>query len=209
MFPAFQEKILPFSYFCLKIHGMKSYFNNIRDRLSDFWLTYFWQHPNRLMGLKVTVSAAALIVPFILVGKPLIGGILALGILAGSIAETDVHPKGRLKSLALTLVSFLIASISVELLRPYPLAFAIGLFCSAFLFIIVGGISERYRGITFGTLLVSIYTMLGTGFGNSWYYQPLVLSFGALCYGMVSLLLLREKPWRPLQEQLAVGFDHL
>lgn len=188
---------------------MTSYFNNIRNRFSDFWLTYFWQHPNRLMGLKVMVSAAALIIPFILAGKPIVAGTLALGVLGGAIAETDDHPKGRLKSLSLTLVSFLIASISVEVLRPYPFPFAIGLFCSAFVFIIVGGMSERYRGITFGTLLVSIYTMLGTGFGNPWYYQPLVLSSGALAYGLVSLLLLRQKPWRPLQEQLAIGFNHL
>lgn len=178
-------------------------------RLSEFWVQHFWQHPNRLSGLKVTMAVAFLMIPLILLGFPQTGGTLALGVLGGAIAETDDHPRGRIKSLILTLIGFLIATIAVELLHPYPLAFAAGLFISSFIFIMIGGISERYRGITFGTLLVSTYAMLGLGLGTAWYIQPLLLAAGAMLYGGVSLLLLIRKPWRPLQEQLSISFKHL
>lgn len=188
---------------------MINYFKHVKIYLSDFWIRNFWRHPNRLMGLKVTLSVAILLIPSILAGNAGLGGTLALGVLGGAIAETDDHPRGRVKSLALTILGFLISSISVELLHPYPLPFAVGLFFSSFLFIIIGGINERYRGITFGTLLVAIYTMLGVGMGNPWYYQPGALASGALFYGLISLLLLMKKPWRPLQEELSIGFKHL
>ena len=188
---------------------MTNRIKRLRVFLSDFWLRTFWQHPNRLMGLKVAVSVAVLLIPTVLLGYSRLGGTLVLGVLGGAIAETDDHPKGRIKSLALTITGFLLSSISVELLHPLPLAFAIGLFVSSFIFIIVGGISERYRGVTFGTLLVSIYTMIGFEPTFSWYFQPLSLAGGGLFYGVISLILLIRKPWRPLQEQLSVGYKHL
>ena len=43
----------------------------------------------------------------------------------------------------------------------------------------------------------------------SWYFQPLSLAGGGLFYGVISLILLIRKPWRPLQEQLSVGYKHL
>lgn len=177
--------------------------------ISDFWVRYFLQHPDRLKGLKVTLSVGFLLIPSIIMGKLTLGGTLALGVLGGAIAETDDHPKGRVKSLALTILGFLISSISVELLHPYPLPFAIGLFFSSFFFIIIGGVSERYRGVTFGTLLVAIYTMLGLEAGNVWYFQPLMLASGALFYGLISLILLIRNPWRPLQEELSTAYKHL
>ena len=188
---------------------MRNYIKNNKILLSDFWERYFWQHPNRLMGLKVTVSVMILLVPCILTGNSTCGGTLVLGILGGAIAETDDHPKGRVKSLALTILGFLLSSTAVELLNPYPIPFAVGLFLSSFFFIMIGGINERYRGITFGTLLVSIYAMLGLGMKNPWYVQPTGLAAGALFYGLISLMLLMRKPWRPLQEELSTGYKHL
>lgn len=188
---------------------MRNYIKNNKILLSDFWVRYFWQHPNRLMGLKVTVSVMILLVPCILTGNSTFGGTLVLGILGGAIAETDDHPKGRVKSLAPTILGFLLSSTAVELLNPYPIPFAVGLFLSSFFFIMIGGINERYRGITFGTLLVSIYAMLGLGMKNPWYVQPTGLAAGALFYGLISLMLLMRKPWRPLQEELSTGYKHL
>ncbi len=188
---------------------MNDYIKSLKIYISDFWTRYFWQHPDRLKALKVTISVAILLIPSLLLGYTAIGGTLVLGILGGAIAETDDHPKGRVKSLALTIMGFLLSSVSVELLHPYPAAFAVGLFVSSFVFIILGGISERYRGITFGTLLVSTYTMIGLGMNNPWYFQPIFLALGALFYGLISLTLLARNPWRPLREELSISFKYL
>lgn len=188
---------------------MNGYLQRWYQRISYTWVSYFWQFPNRLMALKVAISISVMMIPMLLIGKPMIGGTLALGVIGGAIAETDDHPKGRIKSLALTIISFLIATISVELLRPHHYLFMIGLVGSTFTFTILGGINERYRGITFGTLLVSIYTMLGMNLGNPWHFQPSFMALGALCFGVVSLLLLQQRPWRPLQEQLSIAYRHL
>jgi uncharacterized membrane protein (TIGR01666 family) len=175
----------------------------------DFWIKHLWRYPNRLLALKTAISMGFLLIPFVIAKQPFIGVTLALGALAGALSETDDHPKGRIKALLLTLISFFISSISVELLRPYSILFGIGLVGSTITFIILGGLGERYRGITFGALLVAIYTMLGAEISPNWYLQPLLLPAGALCYGVVSLLLLIFRPERLLEEQLGQAFESL
>jgi len=175
----------------------------------EFWVTTFWRYPSRLFALKAAIAMGVLLIPFVALDRSFIGVTLGLGALAGALSETDDHPKGRIKALLLTLISFAISSVSVELLRPFPILFAVGLVGSTLTFIILGGLGERYRGITFGALLVAIYTMLGTDTSPQWYWQPLLLPAGALCYGLLSLLLLISNPWRLLEEQLAQGFEDL
>lgn len=188
---------------------MKNTWHKLRTQIKTFWITVFWQYPYRLTALKISVAVAVLIIPFELIGVPFIGITLALGAVATALSETDDYPKGRIKALAIMLLSFVVSSASVELLRPYPLLFALGLIGSTFFFIILGGMGERYRGITFGALLIAIYTMLGTYFHNPWYYQPILLPLGGLAYGLVSLTLLYIRPWRLLKEQLAQGYRKL
>ena len=178
-------------------------------RWQEFWVTTFWRYPNRLFALKAAIAMAVLVIPFVALNLSFIGVTLGLGALAGALSETDDHPKGRIKALILCLISFAISSASVELLRPYPILFGVGLVGSTLTFIILGGLGERYRGVTFGALLVAIYTMLGSDISPQWYWQPLLLPAGALCYGILSLLLLVSNPWRLLEEQLALGFENL
>jgi len=166
----------------------------------------FWRYPDRLMAIKATIAMALLSVPFVLTGNPYFGVTLALGALAGALAETDDHPKGRIKALALTVLSFAISSASVEILRPYPAFFALGLAGSTVLFILIGGLGERYRGVSFGAVLIAIYTMLGDSLRPAPYWQPILLPAGALGYGLLSLMLLYRRPWRLLEEQLARGY---
>ena len=166
----------------------------------------FWLNPDRLMAAKATLSIALLSIPFVVAGHSFFAVTLALGALAGALSETDDHPKGRLKSLLLKVMSFGISSLSVELLRSWPVILGIGLAVSTIGFLLIGGISERYRGVTFGALLVGIYAMLGAEISPAWYWQPALLSGGALFYGMISLGLLYYRPWRLLEEQLARGF---
>ena len=171
--------------------------------------TTFLSNPNRLLALKATVVIGILVILMVVIGMPFYAVTLGLGSLAGALSETDDHPNGRLKSMALKVVSFAISSFSVELLQPYPILLGIGLALSTIVFILIGGISERFRGVTFGALLVGIYTMIGTQISPNWYIQPIMLTSGAFIYGVFSYILLRLKPYSLLEEQLARGFSAL
>lgn len=166
----------------------------------------FLSRPDLMLAAKATFAISLLAVPLVIAGKSFFAITLALGALAGALSETDDHPKGRIKSLALKVVSFGISSLAVELLRPYPLVLGLGLGASTIVFLLIGGLSERYRGVTFGAMLVGIYAMLGTEISPAWYWQPILLPAGALFYGLISLAFLYYHPWRLLEEQLARGF---
>lgn len=185
-------------------------FNKLQGKVwYEFIIRNLWRYPNRLLALKAAIAMGSLLIPFVIINQSFIGVTLALGALAGALSETDDHPKGRVKALLLTIISFAISSISVEILTPYPILFGIGLIGSTISFIIIGGLGERYRGVTFGALLVAIYTMLGADISSQWYIQPILLPAGALCYGLLSLCLLIFHPARLLEEQLAEGFEDL
>lgn len=171
--------------------------------------TKFLTNPNRLLAFKATIVIGFLVVSMLIIGLPFYAVTLGLGALAGALSETDDHPNGRLKSMALKMLSFAISTFSVELLQPYPVIMAGGLAASTIVFILIGGISERFRGVTFGALLVGIYTMIGAQLSPVWYLQPILLISGALIYGIFSYLLLRVKPYSLLEEQLARGFSAL
>ncbi|MCJ7757670.1 MAG: YccS family putative transporter, partial [Gillisia sp.] len=171
--------------------------------------TTFLSNPNRLLAFKATLVIGILVILMMSIGKPFYAVSLGLGALAGALSETDDHPNGRLKSMVLKIISFAISSFAVELLQPYPVLLGIGLALSTFVFILVGGVSERFRGVTFGALLVGIYTMIGTQISPNWYIQPILLISGAFIYGIFSYILLRLKPYSLLEEQLARGFSAL
>ena len=129
--------------------------------------------------------------------------LLSLGIVAGAIGEPDDSLPGRLKNLLMTMGCFVIATTSVQLLYPYPPLFAIGLFSSTVGFIMLGALGPRYATISFGSLLVAIYSMLGASHAPNLWFQPLWLCLGALTYGLISLLALKLLPHKALHEQLA------
>jgi len=165
-----------------------------------------WLKPGRLLAINVTVVMAVMVVPLLLLGHAFAGVCLCLGVLAGALSETDDHPKGRIKSLSLKVFSFALASVSAELLKFNPFLLGAGFVLSTVAFVMIGGIGERYRGITFGAQLVGIYTMIGSEISPNWYLQPILLTTGALVYGLFSLSLLYFRPYRLLEQQLAEGF---
>ncbi|UMB54646.1 YccS family putative transporter [Lutibacter sp. A64] len=189
---------------------MKSPLNYLKQQswFSSFRAS-FLRNPNRLLSIKATFVIGVLVILMVSLNLPFYAVTLGLGALAGALSETDDHPNGRLKSMALKIVSFAISSFSVELLQPYPILLGIGLALSTIVFILIGGISERFRGVTFGGLLVGIYTMIGTSISPVWYLQPILLTSGAFIYGVFSYITLRIKPYSLLEEQLARGFSAL
>ncbi|MGP2486989.1 FUSC family membrane protein, partial [Pantoea ananatis] len=134
---------------------------------------------------------------------------LTLGVVAAALADLDDRLAGRLKNLLITLLCFCVASVSVELLFPHPLAFIIGLAISTWGFILLGALGQRYATIAFGALLIAVYTMLGIGLFSQWYLQPILLLVGALWYNLLTLLGHVMFPVRPVQEQLAASFSQL
>lgn len=134
---------------------------------------------------------------------------LTLGVVAAALTDLDDRLSGRLFNLLITLVCFLLASVSIELLYPYPWLFIIGLALSTWSFILLGSLGQRYATIAFGALLIAIYTMLGVSLYSSWYQQPFLLLLGALWYNLLTLLGHVIFPIRPLQDSLARCYQQL
>lgn len=182
----------------------------IKGRIADIWINTFWKNPDHLWALKVTVSIAFLLIPAELIfHNSFIGTTLALGVVAMALGETDVHPKGRIKSSSIALILYVITSSLVAIFLPLPAWFAIVLLVLSFSLLLIGGIDSRMQGVTFGTMLILVYSMLAAENSEKWYYLPLFFTLGAFCYAVISILLLYFRPYRLLQQQLARGFHFL
>ena len=177
---------------------MQALLNVIQDQFRTlFTHTYFHA------GARVLCAISFTLFPALLWQQTELSLTLALGVVACAIAETDDAIVNRLKSLSITLLCFLIASFSVELLYNTPWLFVIGLASSTFIFVMLGMFGQRYGQIAFGALLIAIYTMIGYQDTQPYYLQPLMLTAGALWYGLFSLVWAFASPYRSLHEQLA------
>jgi YccS/YhfK family integral membrane protein len=138
---------------------------------------------------------------------------LFLGIIASALAETDDNWQGRLNALAVTLVCFSIAALSVELLFPYPMLFIVALAVATFCLIMLGALGERYGAIAYGTLILSVYTMIGVdqrgGEVTDFWHEPMLLVAGAAWYGLLSVLWQVLFSNQPVQQALARLFREL
>lgn len=189
---------------------MTYYLNKTKDTIRKIWLNVFWKNPPHLWALKVTVSIAfLLIIAELVFGNSFIATTLALGVVAMALGETDIHPRGRLKSSAIMLVLFFFSSSIVGLLIPYTILFGVILGVMVFSLTILAGLNSRLQAVTFGTLLIITYTMLGAGSSQHWYYQPLLYVAGATIYSSISVMLLYLRPLRLLRGELSTGFVHL
>lgn len=157
-------------------------------------------------ALKVMVAILGSLIPALCWGMTQETVILSLGVVAGAIGEPDDSVPGRIKNLGVTMVCFVIATTSVQLLYPYPWLFASGLFLSTIGFIMLGAFGPRYATISFGSLLVAIYSMLGAAHAPNLWFQPVWLCLGALWYGIISLLWLKALPHKAVHEQLSQVF---
>ncbi|WP_219095097.1 YccS family putative transporter [Pseudomonas sp. UMAB-40] len=138
---------------------------------------------------------------------------LFLGIIASALAETDDSWQGRLNALAVTLVCFLVAALSVELLFPYPIFFIIAFALAAFCLTMLGALGERYGAIASATLILSVYTMIGVdqrgGAVTDFWHEPVLLVAGAAWYGLLSVLWQAMFSNQPVQQSLARLFREL
>ena len=112
-----------------------------------------------------------------------------LGVLASAFTETDDNWSGRLKTQLLSLGSFALVVAAVWLALPSPLTLALALALSAFVLTMLGALGDRYRAISFGSLVLFIYTALSAHSNRDQALEvaPFLLG-GAAWYGLVSLL---------------------
>lgn len=173
----------------------------MQSKAGSHWRHYLlnklWREPVRIFIAMSSCAAFAWYHQQIVWTIPLI-----LGVVAAALADMDDRLTGRFKNIFLTLVCFALASISVELLFPYPWLFACGLALSSWGFILLGALGQRYATIAFGALLIAIYTMLGIGLFPHWFSQPTLLLMGASGYYLLTVVNHLFFPVRPLQAQL-------
>lgn len=175
----------------------------------SLFLRQLFYNSNLLYSLRILVSlTGTTFIPW-LWGNTLLVIPLTLGVVAAALTEIDDGFLGRLRNLLLIISCFLIASISVELLFPYPLLFLGGLLTSTISFILLGALGQRYAVIAFGSLLIAAYTMLGHDMYHDPFSQPIYLIIGVLWYNLIALIELVLFPIRATQNALANSFHQL
>ncbi|WP_409307178.1 YccS family putative transporter [Pectobacterium sp. B1J-3] len=164
---------------------------------------------NWLYNIRIFIAlTGTTVVPWWL-GQPTATIPLTLGVVAAALTDLDDRLTGRLRNLFITLSCFFVASVSIELLFPYPWLFGLGLALSTCSFILLGALGQRYATIAFGALLIAVYTMLGISLYDTWYQQPAMLLVGASWYNLLTLFGHLIFPIRPLQDHLAQCYQQL
>lgn len=132
---------------------------------------------------------------------------LYLGVIASALAESDDSWQGRLLAVSVSLCCFLLMSTAIELLHPYPAWLSLFVVISTLVLIVLGGAGSRYASISYATLILGIYTMVGLEQHSPedaalWQYAPWLL-YGAMLYGLLSVIWYALFAQQPLQQSLA------
>ena len=134
---------------------------------------------------------------------------LTLGVVAAALSDIDDRFSVRLMNLIYTYIGFFVTAVSVYLLFPYPILFAIGLIVACIGWILLGSLGRRYATISYGCLVVSVYAMLGVHLFDNWYMQASLLVIGAAWYGLISTISFLLFPVRQVQDKLAQCYSSL
>ncbi|NNP67059.1 YccS family putative transporter [Acinetobacter sp. Ac_5812] len=134
---------------------------------------------------------------------------VTLGAIATALTDFDDRLSIRLRNLIYVCVLFFTVSTILEFLAPFKFWFIVYLSLSSAALVMMGALGQRYATISFGTILLSIYTMFGLGEYPAWYQQPSYFVLGALWYGLTSILFFVIRPTLPLQEKISTIFQEL
>jgi len=127
-----------------------------------------------------------------------------LGVIASALTETDDSWRGRLRAQCLALACFGLLAWAVWATVSWPWVLMGVMAVSAFAITMLGALSERYRAIAFGSLILFIYAGLSAhssraGAGEA---IPRMLA-GAAWYGGVSVWWHAVMPRAPVRYRLA------
>ncbi|MCJ8162761.1 YccS family putative transporter [Acinetobacter zhairhuonensis] len=134
---------------------------------------------------------------------------LTLGVVAAGLSDIDDRFSVRLLNLVYTYIGFFVTATSIYFLFPHPILFAIGLIISCIGFILLGSLGRRYATISYGCLVVSVYSMLGVHLFEEWYMQASLLVAGAAWYGVISTISFLLFPVRQVQDKLSECYSSL
>ncbi|MDQ9009665.1 YccS family putative transporter [Acinetobacter gerneri] len=176
------------------------------------WLTRLKQatyNTTFMYNLRMVIAfSGTAFVPYFL-GHQLMTIPLTLGVLAAGLSDIDDRFSVRIMNLVYTYIGFFITAASIQLLFPYPILFAIGLIISCIGWILLGSLGRRYATISYGCLVVSVYSMLGVHLFEHWYTQPVLLVTGAAWYGLISTISFLLFPVRQVQDKLSQCYSSL
>ncbi|UJF25066.1 YccS family putative transporter [Suttonella sp. R2A3] len=170
-----------------------------RWRLSRTWLVVL---PPAFSFITAGVVIAA-------TDRPSYSVPLFLGIIAGGMVEMDHRVKGRVINAGYMLIGFACASLLMQLSIDRPIISTLLLTGLSFGLTMFAAVDTRFRTLAFGTLVVSLYTLLTAHLGLSWYLNPLMICCGALLHQLMTLLLHIVSPSRPVQHRLAQAYRSL
>lgn len=127
-----------------------------------------------------------------------------LGVIASALTETDDSWRGRLRAQLLALGCFGLMALAVWATVSWPWALMGVMALSALAFTMLGALSERYRAIAFGSLVLFIYAALAAHTSRAGAAQAMPLMFaGAAWYGLVSVVWAWAMPRAPVRFRLA------
>ncbi|MEN8990480.1 YccS family putative transporter [Avibacterium paragallinarum] len=134
---------------------------------------------------------------------------LTLGVVAAGLSDIDDRFSVRVLNQIYTYIGFFVTAVSIYLLFPHPILFALGLIVSCIGWILLGSLGRRYATISYGCLVISVYSMLGVELFENWYTQAGLLVIGAIWYGLLSTLSFLLFPVRQVQDKLAQSYSSL
>lgn len=176
------------------------------------WLTRFKQTTGNttfMYNLRMIIAfAGTAFVPY-LMGQQLMTIPLTLGVVAAGLSDIDDRFSVRILNLLYTYIGFFITASAVYLLFPYPILFALALIVSCIGLILLGSLGRRYATISYGCLVISVYSMLGVELFDNWYTQAGLLVIGAMWYGLLSTISFLLFPARLAQDNLAKCYSSL
>ncbi len=163
--------------------------------------------------LRVFLALTGIVVYGLLSGRLAPAIPMLLGAIACALAETEDQWRNRLRTLLVTLACFAVAAFAVQWLMPHRLLFAVGLWLSTFLLVMLGALNGRYATIAGATLILAVYTMIGADLAGGpppdLWQEPWWILAGAAWYGVLSLLWSALLPQQAVRHALARLFHAL
>ncbi|TCB81012.1 YccS family putative transporter [Acinetobacter sp. ANC 4173] len=178
--------------------------NPLRQFLRAFFSNSIWVY-----CLQILIVLTGTTLGLFYAGHQLLIVPVTLGAIAAALTDFDDRLSIRLRNLLYVCILFFSVSSILEFLASYKLLFILYLSLSSAFLILMGALGQRYAAISFGTILLSIYTMFGLGEYQAWYQQPSYFVLGAIWYGLSSMLFYLLKPTQAVQDNLAQSFQQL